>query len=152
MPQALALENEKQLLKRYYQGQQMESPNGGFLMSLGIRSGVGGDAQAIFECSVSSLRYQLTIPKATRAERRKVKDGGEKEMKKIRESAQRELDRLEEIWNTNPLLRQYLGTIGNPDLIVYRIEPSRVRYKQEFDRGRDSLAACIEWALDEMLP
>ena len=32
--------------------------------------------------------------------KRKVKDGGEKEMKKIRESAQRELDRLDEIWNT----------------------------------------------------
>ena len=32
--------------------------------------------------------------------RRKVKDGGEKEMKKIREAAQRELDELEEIWQT----------------------------------------------------
>jgi len=30
---------------------------------------------AIFECSSSSLRYSLKIPKATRTERRKVKDG-----------------------------------------------------------------------------
>jgi hypothetical protein len=74
LAQGLPLDNEKQLLKRYYQGQQMESPNGGFLMPLGIRSTEDGDALAIFECSVSSLRYQLTIPKATRAERRKVKD------------------------------------------------------------------------------
>ncbi|MFC7449163.1 DNA-directed RNA polymerase subunit beta' [Rhodococcus daqingensis] len=32
--------------------------------------------------------------------RRKVKDGGEREMRQLRDRAQRELDRLEEIWNT----------------------------------------------------
>jgi DNA-directed RNA polymerase subunit beta' len=32
--------------------------------------------------------------------RRKVKDGGEREMKQLRDRAQRELDRLEEIWST----------------------------------------------------
>lgn len=39
---------------------------------------------------------------------------------------------LEEIWNANPLLRQYLGSIDNPALIVYRIRPMRVRYMQEW--------------------
>ena len=39
---------------------------------------------------------------------------------------------LEEIWNANPLLRQYLGSQGNPALIVYRIRPTRVRYMQEW--------------------
>ena len=39
---------------------------------------------------------------------------------------------LEEIWNANPLLRQYLGTLDNPALIVYRIRPTRVRYMQEW--------------------
>jgi len=39
---------------------------------------------------------------------------------------------LEEIWNENPLLRQYLGSIDNPDLIVYRIRPQQVRYMQEW--------------------
>ena len=39
---------------------------------------------------------------------------------------------LEEIWAANPLLRQYLGTIDNPDLIVYRVVPGRVRYMQEW--------------------
>ena len=39
---------------------------------------------------------------------------------------------LEEIWQENPLLRQYLGSIDNPDLIVYRIRPSRVRYMREW--------------------
>lgn len=39
---------------------------------------------------------------------------------------------LEAIWNANPLLRNYLGSIDNPDLIVYRIEPTRVRYMREW--------------------
>jgi general stress protein 26 len=44
------------------------------------------------------------------------------------------LDRalLQEIWETNPLLRQYLGSIDNPELIVYRVRPSRVRYMEEW--------------------
>jgi hypothetical protein len=72
--QVLQLDNHKQLLKQYYLGQQMESPNGGFLMLLGVRPTEDGSAVAIFECSASSLRYELPIPKATRTERRKVKD------------------------------------------------------------------------------
>ena len=38
----------------------------------------------------------------------------------------------EEIWNANPLLRQYLGSIDNPELILYRITPRRVRYMKEW--------------------
>jgi uncharacterized pyridoxamine 5'-phosphate oxidase family protein len=36
------------------------------------------------------------------------------------------------IWNSNPLLRRYLGTPDNPALIVYCIRPSRVRYMKEW--------------------
>ncbi len=39
---------------------------------------------------------------------------------------------LQEIWDNNPLLRQYLGSLDNPQLIVYRIVPSRVRYMKEW--------------------
>lgn len=39
---------------------------------------------------------------------------------------------LEDIWNTNPLLRSYLGTVDNPTLIVYCIKPNQVRYMQEW--------------------
>ena len=41
-------------------------------------------------------------------------------------------DFLREIWDANPLLRNYLGSIDNPDLIVYRVEPARVRYMREW--------------------
>src|SRR5262245_26348736 len=39
---------------------------------------------------------------------------------------------LQTIWDTNPLLRQYLGSLNNPELIVYRVDPKRVRYMQEW--------------------
>lgn len=39
---------------------------------------------------------------------------------------------LAEIWDTNPLLRQYLRTPDNPDLIIYRIAPTKVRFMREW--------------------
>jgi uncharacterized pyridoxamine 5'-phosphate oxidase family protein len=39
---------------------------------------------------------------------------------------------LQLIWDANPLLRQYLGSIDNPELIVYRIRPTRVRFMKEW--------------------
>jgi general stress protein 26 len=39
---------------------------------------------------------------------------------------------LQEIWDHNPLLRQYLGSLDNPELIMYRIRPTQVRYMQEW--------------------
>lgn len=39
---------------------------------------------------------------------------------------------LEEIWNSNPLLRAYLGSIDNPELIIYRFVPNQVRYMREW--------------------
>lgn len=39
---------------------------------------------------------------------------------------------LEEIWDANPLLRQYLGSLDNPALIVYRIRPRQVRFMREW--------------------
>lgn len=44
-------------------------------------------------------------------------------------------DLLEEIWNSNRLLQHYLGSVDNPQLVVYRIIPNRVRF-------------MLEWALE----
>jgi general stress protein 26 len=41
-------------------------------------------------------------------------------------------DLLSSIWNSNPLLRKYLGSPDNPDLIIYRIRPLRVRFMREW--------------------
>lgn len=74
MAEPLQLDNQKSLLKAFYAGQRLPSPMGGFLEFLGVRTADGGGAMALFECSASSLRYELEIPKATRTERRKVRD------------------------------------------------------------------------------
>ncbi|MCB0689066.1 MAG: pyridoxamine 5'-phosphate oxidase family protein [Saprospiraceae bacterium] len=39
---------------------------------------------------------------------------------------------LQEIWDKNPLLKHYLGSIENPDLIIYHCIPSQVRFMQEW--------------------
>lgn len=39
---------------------------------------------------------------------------------------------LGEIWESNPLLRRYLGSLENPELIIYRIRPTRVRFMREW--------------------
>jgi hypothetical protein len=70
----------KEAHRRYYAGQRMPSPMGGFLEPLRVRAEDDGSGTVIFECSTSSLRFSLAIPKATRTERQKVKnqqDAGE---------------------------------------------------------------------------
>ncbi len=39
---------------------------------------------------------------------------------------------LQDIWDRNSLMRQFLGSLDNPQLIVYRIVPTRARYMQEW--------------------
>jgi general stress protein 26 len=39
---------------------------------------------------------------------------------------------LEAIWDANPLMRSFLGSLDNPQLVIYRIRPRRVRYMQEW--------------------
>ncbi len=39
---------------------------------------------------------------------------------------------LRSIWESNPLLRKYLGTPENPELVIYHVEPERVRFMREW--------------------
>ena len=39
---------------------------------------------------------------------------------------------LEDIWNANKLLQHYLGSIDNPQLLVYKVNPVRVRFMLEW--------------------
>jgi general stress protein 26 len=36
------------------------------------------------------------------------------------------------IWDTNPLLRSFLGSIDNPEFMLYKIRPERVRFMREW--------------------
>jgi general stress protein 26 len=39
---------------------------------------------------------------------------------------------IADIWASNPLLGMYLGTAQNPEFILYRVRPERVRFMQEW--------------------
>jgi general stress protein 26 len=39
---------------------------------------------------------------------------------------------LREIWDANALLRQYLHTPENPELIIYRLRPVQIRFMREW--------------------
>ena len=39
---------------------------------------------------------------------------------------------IDEIWKSNPLLQRYLGSQDNPELIIYCVEPTRVRFMREW--------------------
>jgi general stress protein 26 len=39
---------------------------------------------------------------------------------------------LQAIWDANPLLRQYLGSLDNPEFLLYRVRPTRVRFMREW--------------------
>ena len=51
---------------------------------------------------------------------------------------------LETIWNSNPLLRAYLRDIDNPDLIIYKVVPNRVRYMKEWALTYDEVPLASE--------
>ena len=36
------------------------------------------------------------------------------------------------IWDENPLLRAFLGSVDNPEFMLYRIEPKRIRFMREW--------------------
>lgn len=44
----------------------------------------------------------------------------------------KDADLIGEIWAENPLLKQYLGSPDNPEFILYRIVPTKVRFMREW--------------------
>ena len=63
----------KKLLQAYYKRARIESPEGGPLNPLLVTAEDDGTGVVRFECLVSSLRYWVRIPKATRNEKAAVK-------------------------------------------------------------------------------
>ena len=80
IPLAKSSKEAKPLLQRYYEGNRLRSPMGGFLEPLRVRPEDDGTGTVLFECSTSSLRFSLAVPKATRTERKKVKEQQEDDL------------------------------------------------------------------------
>ena len=80
---AEGLLDEDGLLCLYYDEGRLPSPSGGFLLVLGVQPEADGSGSVFLECTSSSLRYRMSVPKATRSERKKVRnlidEGGDPE-------------------------------------------------------------------------
>ena len=63
--------------------------------------------------------------------RRKVKEGGEREMRQLRDRAQRELDRLDEIWTT-------FAKLATKQLVA-----DEMLYRELYDRYGDYFTGCM---------
>lgn len=73
-PEALPLKESTALTKQFYAGARMESPLGGKLELLGFQGLPDGSARLFFECTASSLRFEMTVSKGTRRDREKIKE------------------------------------------------------------------------------
>lgn len=71
---AIPLKKQQELRRLYYTGAQLRSPVGGSLEVIRVRYGGAEEGVVFFDCLASSLRFSLTIPKATRTERHKVRE------------------------------------------------------------------------------
>jgi general stress protein 26 len=40
---------------------------------------------------------------------------------------------LKSLWEGNALLRKYLGSLENPELIIYVVQPQAIRYMREWE-------------------
>jgi hypothetical protein len=73
LPDVLPLAQEKKLRKLYYSGASLPSPMGGTLELISVHFGGSRAGAVLFECLTSSLRFELTIPRATTGEREAVR-------------------------------------------------------------------------------
>jgi general stress protein 26 len=95
-------------------------------------SPVRTDGFTVYVASLRSSHKTAEIERNARIELCYMSEGHDQV--RITGIAERVTDRavLEDIWNTNPLLRAYLGSIDNPEFILYRVVPHRVRFMREW--------------------
>ena len=70
----LPLPEGGRLRTTYYGGGSMPSPMGGSLELIRVQFSPSGPGRVLFECMTSSLRYELSIPRATKAEKAGVQE------------------------------------------------------------------------------
>jgi general stress protein 26 len=95
-------------------------------------SPVRTDGFTVYVANLKSYHKTMEIEANPRVELAYL--SAEHDQVRISGRAERVTDRalLQEIWDANPLLRHYLGSPDNPELIVYRILPERVRFMREW--------------------
>ena len=95
-------------------------------------SPVGVDGFTVYVASLRSSNKTLEL-KANPAVELCYLDEGHDQVR-IAGTAELVLDAAtrQTIWDCNPLLRAFLGTIENPEFMLYRIRPERVLFMREW--------------------
>jgi general stress protein 26 len=87
---------------------------------------------AVFVASMRSSGKTAELEQNSRVELCYLSDGHDQV--RITGTAELVTDRLlrQQIWDVNPLLRIFLQSIDNPEFMLYRVRPSRVRFMREW--------------------
>lgn len=95
-------------------------------------SPVRTDGFTLYVASLRSSHKTGEIDANSRVEVCSMNDGHDQV--RITGVAERVTDRalIDDIWASYPLLRSYLGTPDNPEFVLYRIVPNRVRFMREW--------------------
>ena len=94
-------------------------------------SPVGADGFTVYVASLRSSNKTLELQANPAVELCYLDEGHDQV--RIAGTAEPVLDATtrQTIWNRNPLLRAFLGTIENPEFVLYRIRPERVLFMRE---------------------
>ncbi|MCY4597610.1 MAG: pyridoxamine 5'-phosphate oxidase family protein [Bryobacterales bacterium] len=95
-------------------------------------SPVGADGFTVYVASLRSSNKTLELQANPAVELCYLDEGHDQV--RIAGTAEPVLDATtrQTIWNRNPLLRAFLGTIENPEFVLYRIRPERVLFMREW--------------------
>jgi general stress protein 26 len=95
-------------------------------------SPVKTDGFVVYVASMRSSHKTGELEHNTRVELCYLSDGHDQV--RITGIAERVTDRsvLQDVWDTNPLLRGFLHEITNPEFILYQVRPQRVRFMREW--------------------
>jgi general stress protein 26 len=95
-------------------------------------SPVRTDGFTVYVANLRSYHKTAEIEANPRAELCYLSDQHDQVRITARAEVVRDPALLAEIWDANPLLRHYLGRPDNPELVVYRMVPERVRFMREW--------------------
>ena len=95
-------------------------------------SPVGNDGFTIFVASLRSSHKTGEIDSNAKVELCYLDEGHDQVRLTGVAEVVTDLSVRKKIWDSNPLLQQFLRTIDNPEFILYKVVPNRVRFMREW--------------------
>ena len=95
-------------------------------------SPVGNDGFTIFVASLRSSHKTSEIASNSKVELCYLDEGHDQVRLTGVAEVVTDFALKKKIWDSNPLLQQFLQTIDNPEFILYKVVPNRVRFMREW--------------------